>query len=166
MLFVGITSLFLVYSCSNKEDEELMKTIDNETTITTTSQNSVSSTSTCDSTCFFGSCSTTCTGGKVPFCDCNWGFASCGCKDGDAKKDKVIASFSAGDLTLMKSYSDFLFNNNLASIGRLVRDIIVSIEDNNVDLYHSKVDEYVSTIENSLNATEKELIVGWFTSNS
>jgi hypothetical protein len=66
----------------------------------------------------------------------------------------------------MKSYSDFLFDNNLASIGRLVRDIIVSIEDNNVDLYHSKVDEYVSTIENSLNATEKELIVGWFTSNS
>lgn len=64
VLFVGITSLFLVYSCSNKEDEELMKTIDNETTITTTSQNSVSSTSTCDSTCFFGSCSTTCTGGE------------------------------------------------------------------------------------------------------
>lgn len=153
----------LVYSCSNKEDEELMmeSVVENNET----SSNQTLSTGTCSSSCMFSSCQTSCEAGKTPYCECDWGFASCGCRSGEGN-DKVglMPSYSMEMLSATISYRSFLANSGYEAIANLVDAIKDDLVEGNTEGYYSNVEVYVAAIE-SLSVSQQNEIRGWLDSH-
>lgn len=140
VLSLGITSLFLVYSCSDKEDEELMTNITVESE-SQTSNKTLAGNSTCDSSCFFSSCNASCPDGQTAYCECDWGFASCGCRSGSGNDKVVIApSYSMEQLNLVISYTVYLSNHGLDEIAESVELIKANLIDGNTDEYYNSID--------------------------
>lgn len=156
VLFIGIVSVSFVYSCSNKDEDELIINSNNENTTSLT-----------NSTLSIGSnCNADCTGDQTPYCECDWGFASCGCRSATGN-DKVgmMPSFSIQQRTLMVTYRSFLSSNGLENIAELVVEIENSINSNDVASYDDNVQMYINEIE-SLEDNQKILIQDWLGSNS
>lgn len=176
-LKLNILQVFMLLFCATvfigctQENEYLTENLEGENAVegavneTDTVNESSFAGPTCNADCVFGDCEANCSGGQTPYCECDWGFAECGCRSGSGNDIGIaeLPHFSVRHKSLLNTYSTFLSDNNLGDLADLVGSIKESIDEKNVDSYYVNLDKYVAEI-NTLNTNKQNLISDWLAS--